>query len=40
MHSELEDYEIKARSLIGFRAWYIPDESSYYREQAGSGLLC
>lgn len=25
MHSELEDYEIKARSLIGFLAWYIPE---------------
>lgn len=25
MHSELEDYDIKARQLIGFLAWYIPE---------------
>lgn len=31
MHSELDDYEIKARSLIGFLAWYIPDESLLQR---------
>ena len=27
MHSELDDYDIKARQLIGFLAWYIPGES-------------
>ena len=31
MHSELDDYDIKARSLIGFLAWYIPDESLLQR---------
>lgn len=31
MHSELEDYDIKARSLIGFLAWYIPNESLIQR---------
>ncbi len=25
MHSELDDYDIKARQLIGFLAWYIPE---------------
>ena len=31
MHSELDDYDIKARSLIGFLAWYIPEESLIQR---------
>jgi len=31
MHSELEDLDIKARQLIGFLAWYIPDDSLLQR---------
>ena len=27
LHSELDDYDIKARSPIGFLAWYISEES-------------
>lgn len=26
MHTELEDYEVKARQLIGLIAWYMPEE--------------
>lgn len=31
MHSELEDLDIKARQLIGFLAWYIPEDSLLQR---------